>query len=251
MHPDWWTIVLQTINFAILVWVLHRFLYKPVLAMIDARKAKVSEQFEAARQTEEKAKAELAAVEHDRAGIAAEREEALKAAAMRAQEMAQTQRSQAERDAQALTATTRKSLAEERDKALQEAQHLALDLGAAFAQRLLAEIPVQYRAEAWIERIGQHLSDLPQAERDSLAHQLAGGRSLEVVTSSPLPPATATRWKERLHSALGTSADVAFKVNADLIAGAELHFPSAILSFSWQSALKAARSEVGVDARPR
>ena len=42
MHLDWWTIALQTINFAILVWLLHRFLYKPVLRMIDARKAEIA-----------------------------------------------------------------------------------------------------------------------------------------------------------------------------------------------------------------
>ena len=53
MHLDWWTIGLQTVNFAILVWLLHRFLYKPVLAMIDARKAEVRRQFDARRDRRE------------------------------------------------------------------------------------------------------------------------------------------------------------------------------------------------------
>ena len=39
MHFDWWTLALQTINFAILAWLLHRFLYKRVLRVIDARRA--------------------------------------------------------------------------------------------------------------------------------------------------------------------------------------------------------------------
>jgi F-type H+-transporting ATPase subunit b len=83
MHLDWWTIGLQTINFGILVWLLYRFLYKPVLTMIDARKAEVRRQFDTVRDFEAKANAELAAVEAERAGIAAEREAALKAAAAR------------------------------------------------------------------------------------------------------------------------------------------------------------------------
>jgi F-type H+-transporting ATPase subunit b len=41
MALDGWTIALQTVNFAILVWLLHRFLYRPVLRVIDARKAEV------------------------------------------------------------------------------------------------------------------------------------------------------------------------------------------------------------------
>src|SRR6516164_5848682 len=145
MHLDWWTIGLQTINFGVLVWLLHRFLYKPVLIMIDARKAEVRRQFDAAKDVEEKAKAQFAAVEAERAGIAAEREAALKAAAAQSQDMAEARRAKAERDAQALLDATRKALTSERERALDEARRLALDLGADFAQRLLAEIPTQYR----------------------------------------------------------------------------------------------------------
>ena len=250
MHLDWWTIGLQTINFGILVWLLQRFLYKPVLAMIDARKAEVRKQFDAAKAVEDKAKAQLAAIEAERSGIAAEREAALKSAAAQAQELVEARWVQAEREAQALIDATRKSLAEERDKALNEARRLALDLGADFAQRLLAEVPMQYRAEAWIERIEHHLKALPQGERETLVRQLTDGQSLKVVTAAALPSAMADQWKERLHRSLGNSA-ITFEVNPDLIAGAELHFPTAILRFSWQSALWAARTEVGAHARPR
>lgn len=251
MHLDWWTIGLQTINFGILVWLLHRFLYKPVLTMIDARKAEVRRQFDAAKEIEGKAKTQLAAIESERAGIAAEREAALKAAAVQAQEMADARRTLAEREAQALLDSTRKALASERDRALDEARRLALDLGAGFAQRLLAEIPTQYRAEAWIERIENHLKSLSPAERDPLVRQLADGMPLTVVTACELPPAIIDQWKERLRRSLGLSGGVMFEVNPDLIAGTELHFPTAILRFSWQSALLAARTEVSADGRPR
>jgi F-type H+-transporting ATPase subunit b len=251
MHPDWWTIGLQTINFAILVWLLHRFLYKPVLGMIDARKAEIRRQFDAAKEIEEKAKAQLAAVHVEQVGIATERETALKAAASQAQELAEARRTQAERDAQALLDSTRKALASERERALEEARSLALDLGADFAQRLLAEIPMQYRAEAWLERIDHHLKALPQAERDALVQQLADGKHLTVITAAALPPPTQDQWKEQLCRSLAASGGMSFEVNPDLIAGAELHFHTAILRFSWQSALMAARTEMTGHARPR
>lgn len=248
MHLDWWTIGLQTVNFAILVWLLHRFLYKPVLGMIDARKAEVRRQYDEARAVEDKAKAQLAAVEAQRAGIAAEREAALKSAAAQAQEMAETRRAQAERDAQELLDGTRKTLASEREKALEEARRLALDLGADFAQRLLAEVPMQLRAEAWIERIEQHIDALAKSDHDGLARQLADGKALTVITAAPLPAPSADIWRGRLRHSLGDGIQIAFEVNPDLIAGAELHFPTAVLRFSWQSVLAAARSEVGAHA---
>jgi F-type H+-transporting ATPase subunit b len=251
MHLDWWTIGLQTINFGILVWLLHRFLYKPVLTMIDARKAEVVRQFDAAKELEEQAKTRLAAIEAQRAGVAAEREAALKAAAAQVQKMAEARRAQAERDAEALMVSTRKTLASERKGALDEARRVALDLGADFAQRLLAEFPMQYRAEVWIERIEQHLNALPSAERDALVRQLADGSPLTVITACALPVATAEHWKERLGQSLGFSGGMRFEVNPDLIAGAELHFPTAILRFSWQSSLAAARTEAGADGQRR
>ena len=109
MHLDWWTVGLQTINFAILVWLLHRFLYKPVLRMIDVRKAEVQHQYDDAKAIEDKAVEHFKAIEAERAGIAAEREAALRAAAAQAQGITEAHRVQAERDARALLDAGRKN----------------------------------------------------------------------------------------------------------------------------------------------
>lgn len=251
MHPDWWTIALQILNFAILVWLLHRFLYKPVLAMIDARKAEVRRQFDAAKDADAKARAALAEIEARRAGIAAEREAAMKQAAAEAQALAETRRAQAERDAAALLDATRKTLATERDAALAEARLLALDLGTGFAQKLLADIPPALRAEAWIERIEAHLKGLPASEREALARQLAAGAELRVVTASALAPEIAAQWQARLRQALGVAGSAAFAADASLIAGADLYFPDTILRFSWRDTLDAARATMEPDDQPR
>lgn len=244
MHFDWWTLALQTVNFAVLIWLLHRFLYKPVLRMVDARKAEVQKQYAEAKAAEDKTKVHLAAIESERAGIAAERQAALKAAAMQAEGSAKTRRAQAEREAEALLQGTRKTLATERERALAEARRVALDLGVEFARRLLAEVPMQLRAEAWIERIEQHLLALPRTELDALVRQFADGGALTVVTASPLSSETAETWRARLHRPLGDGITIAFDVDPNLVAGAELHFPNAILRFSWQSTLATARSEI-------
>ncbi len=251
MHFDWWTLALQTVNFAVLVWLLHRFLYKPMLRMIDARKADVQKQYDDGKAIEDKAKADLAEIEAERAGIAAEREAVLKTATAQAEEAAKARRVQAEREAQALAEAARKTLAVERERAVAELRRSALDLGAEFARRLLGEVPLQLRAEAWIERIEQHLKALPKTELDTLISQFTDGSALTVVTASPLPPETAEIWRARLRRPLGDGVTITFAANPDLIAGAELHFPTAILRFSWQSVLAAVRSEIGAhgDAR--
>ena len=247
MHFDWSTLALQTVNFAILVWLLHRFLYRPVLRLLDARRAEIDKQYAEAHMAEANAKDELATIEAERAGIAAERSAALEQASAQAAEAAAARRAQAEREAAELLDATRKTLASERGVALAQARRAALDLGTDIAGKLLAEVPMKLRAEAWLARLEEHLAALPQTERDALAKQLVDGAQLTVVTASELPVETAEAWRARLHRALGDQAAIGFGTDRQLVAGAELHFPNAVLSFSWQSALAAMREEIASD----
>ena len=42
MLIDWFTVAAQALNFLILVWLLKRFLYKPILNAIDAREKRIA-----------------------------------------------------------------------------------------------------------------------------------------------------------------------------------------------------------------
>jgi F-type H+-transporting ATPase subunit b len=220
MHFDWWTLALQTVNFAVLVWLLNRFLYKPVLRTVDARRAEIDAHYATLAKADGETGARRAAVEGERAGIAAEREALL-------------------------IEDARKTLAAEREAALGEARQVALDLGAELARRLLAELPAKQRAEAWLERVDQELAELPKSEQESLRASLAeAGAVVTVVTASPLPDGVAEIWRARLGQRLGGGITVAFAVDAALVAGAELHFPTAVLRASWRTAIAALRAEV-------
>jgi len=244
MHFDWWTFGLQTVNFAVLVWLLHHFLYKPLLRMIDERRAEIDKQYAEADAARARAKDELAAIEARQAGIVAERDATLESARERAEELAEERHARAEADARSLVESSRKALVTERDKALAEVRTTALDLGTAIASRLLSEVPVKLRAEAWLDRIVDYLVALAKPELEALLRQIDDGASVTVVTAVSLPPESAEAWRVRLHPVLGDGPAIAFDVDAELIAGAELHFPNAVLSFSWKSAVASVRSEI-------
>jgi F-type H+-transporting ATPase subunit b len=255
MHFDWPTIALQIVNFAVLMWLLQRFLYEPVLRMIGARKADIEQRHGSAKAAEDMAQAGLAEIEAGRASIAAGREAALKAAAAQAEEAAKARRAGAEREASAMLEAARGALAAEREKSLAEARKSALDLGTDIACRLLADVPAGRDGDAWLQRVEDYLALLPKEEVEALARQLDDHAAVTVVTASPLAGETAGMWRSRLQRLLGDKNTIAFDVNPDLIAGAELHFPGAVLRFSWQSALAAVRAEIdghgGADRRAR
>lgn len=251
MHFDWSTFALQTVNFAILVWLLHRFLYKPVLGLVDARRAEIEKQFAEVHDAAARVDADRDAIAAERNGIAAERTAAIKDAMVRAEQEAASRREQVEREAAELIAGARKTISNERARALTEAQREALDLGAQIAGRLLAQVPMALRAEAWIERIEHYLADLPQTEADALRRQVANGAAVKVVTAAALPADVADLWSSRLTRGFGTDIAIEYGVDAGLIAGAELHFPNAILRFSWQTALDAMRAEIEANGNAR
>lgn len=58
MLIDWFTVVAEVVNFLILMWLLKRFLYQPVLDAIDAREQRIANQMRAAEQAQANAAAE-------------------------------------------------------------------------------------------------------------------------------------------------------------------------------------------------
>ncbi len=244
MRFDWWTFALQAVNFAVLVWLLHRFLFQPVKRLTAARRVEIEKQIEQARAADAQAEATLASVRAERAGIAAEHDRVLKEAVVQADASAAAQRQRAAAEAAELLESARKSIAAERGVVLTEARTLAADLGCDIARRLLSEMPIKLRAEAWLERVEQHLLSLAPQERERLAHELAAGVPLKIVSASPLPDDSTCSWRSRLEHVMGTTIAAEFATDPGLIAGVELHFPSGILRFSWHSTLAAIRSEL-------
>jgi F-type H+-transporting ATPase subunit b len=236
MRLDWHTLVLQAVNFAVLVWLLQRFLYRPVLRAVDGRRAEIDKQLADARKAQAEASERLAAAN-------AERSEVLKAAAAEAERAAAARHAAAEREAAALLDEVRKSLAAERREALAEARQAALDLAAALARRLLEELPERLRGEAWLERVAESLAQLPAERRAALIGQLSPASPLAVTTAAALSDDALESWRRRLAGALG-GCPVTFRVDPALGAGVELGFPAANLRFSLQSATEALRAEL-------
>ena len=243
MRLDWSTLALQLANFAVLVWLLQRVLYRPVLRQIDARRAAIEATRAEAARIKESATAERAALDAARAGIALERSAMLKSAAVEAEAAASACRAQGERDAHTFMEATRKALSEEHERLLDELRESALDLAVQMTQRLLAELPAALRDEPWLERIEQHLTSLSAPERTALLGELASGEVVRVVTAATLPEDRAAAWRQRLCRALERDLTIRFETDPRLIAGAELHLPHSILGMGLRRLIDRLREE--------
>src|SRR5271165_4414373 len=90
MLINWFTVCAQAINFLVLVWLLKRFLYKPILHAIDEREKGIAAQLADAEAKKALAQAERDDLQHKKEAFDQERAELLKRAT--AEAMAERQR---------------------------------------------------------------------------------------------------------------------------------------------------------------
>jgi F-type H+-transporting ATPase subunit b len=232
MSFDLWTLGFQAVNVLVLVWLLHRFFWTPVAAMIAERQARSATLLSEAEATRAEADAALAELEATRAAIAAERD-ALLAAAREDAEAARAAligAAQAEADALHDTAKDARVRAASALKAaaLEDAQGLALTI----AGKLAARLDGAAVDAAFLGWLVQAVEDLSEADRKALSRA-----SLEVVSATPPDATSQDRIAAAISAALGGPARLSFRTDPALIAGHELHSPHFILRNSWAADL--------------
>ena len=80
MSIDFGTLALQAVNVLILIWLLQRFFWRPVAAIIAQRRAAAQAMLDDAAKRQAEAEAQMAGIEQVRAGFAQERAAILAAA---------------------------------------------------------------------------------------------------------------------------------------------------------------------------
>lgn len=243
MNFSWWTFALQAINFLILVWLLKRFLFKPVSAIVVRRKEEIASGMAAALAEKQKALDLERELQVQRAGIEAERRKAIEE--QRPQLAAERKRiiDEARAEAEKIHNQAATQLGEERAAATQELFSRTVELAMHLAERLLRELALPSIEHAFLIRVLDYLDHLPAQDRAALVSQL-GPNALLVTTAHTLDAVEEAQWHEQLQKRVGAAAGIKFNSDPALIAGAEITFPSAILRFNWHDALVNAVQEI-------
>lgn len=223
MLIDWFTVVAQAINFLVLVWLLKRYLYHPILAAVDAREQRVAARLAEAAAREEEAASAGQALAREREELAASREERLAAAAREAAVERERLLEAARRDADAQRARLSEALALERENRLDA---LTARLGTevlAIAGQVLGELADEPLALRMAARCLERLRQLPPDERDALRGAMTGSaRPVHVRTAVELPEAMRHSYERALTDLVPGAPPAHFEVARDLVAGVEL-----------------------------
>ncbi len=239
MQLDWTTFALEVLNFLVLVWLLKRFLYKPVLNAITQRQSRIDAVLAESEQKRTEAQALREQYERRLADWEQEKEQ-MRAAMVQ----------EVNRERTLLLAELQASLQAERDKAralearrvaelTRQAEEAAVAQASQFAAALLGRVAGPELEAKLIDVVLKDLQDLPEGQRKAL--RSAGVTSLgpaTIVTAYPMSPTQRQTLTHILEQAAGRPITCTWSEDRELIAGLRVTIGPWILRANLQDELK-------------
>jgi len=239
LELSWSTFLLEIFNFLILVWILKRFLYQPILDVIARRRKTIEEQINKAGQLKADADALKERYEHRLYDWEKERQKALDKL-MR--ELEDNRVNQLE--------NLRTELAQEEEKihvarvrqdkqAMREIEQRALQQSAEFASRLLSEAAGPELENRLFELLLEGLTTLPDEKIDVISSKWGQPPgSIQVTSAYPLADDKRQQLEDALRTVTDLSVPVYYELDSGLRAGLSITIGAWILQLNVRDELQ-------------
>jgi F-type H+-transporting ATPase subunit b len=240
---DWFTVCAQAINFLVLVWLLHRYLYKPVLAAIDAREQKIAAKIKDAETLETKAKAAGEELRKRNQAFDQERDGSMRKATEAGAAQRERLLESAREDSGRLRAQLAQALSAERAELGRQLSMRTQAEVFALTRKALFELAGTSLEDRMVEVFIERLRALPEPQRLALAgpaadtasgaaaHAAAVSRVALVRGAGDASPTVRTNLEAAIHERLGAMV-VRFESAPELICGLELSVAGQKLAWS-------------------
>lgn len=223
MLIDPFTVGAQIVNFLLLVWVLRRVLYGPILHVMREREARVRDELDEARRLREEAEGERERHQQQVAAFAAEQQARQTAVRAEIETWRHEQMEIARQEADARRARWHRAFAAEQRAAAGELRRRVGHEVLSLTRRALGELADATLEERMVSRFVERLREMPADERARLlAAAREDGRRVHVRTAHALPDADRVRLGQAIDEALGAELTSIVETSADLSAGIDL-----------------------------
>lgn len=223
MPVNWFTVVAQIINFLILVWLLKRFLYQPILHALDEREKGIAHRL--AEAEAKQATAERERAEFDRRNEEFDRDRAalLKNAVEEAKEQRQKLLDEARNAADSLTAKRQEELRMEQQRLKEEIRCWIHKEVFAIARKTLKDLADESLEDRMCELFIQRLQALPDLAVDQIAGALTSfDGPVHVRSAFDLTSARQDEIAIEIKKTFDKDVSVHFDTAPEIVSGIEL-----------------------------
>jgi F-type H+-transporting ATPase subunit b len=223
MLTDWFTIVAQAVNFLILVWLMKRFLYKPILHAIDEREKRIATELTNADAKKAEAQKEQDEFQHKNADFDQQRAALLSKATDEAQAERQRLIGEARKAAEALSAKRQETLRNDAHNLNQAISRRAQMEVFAIARKALTDLATVSLEERLGEVFTRRLREMTGKAKEALGEALKTASDPAVVRSAfDVPAEQRAAIQNALNETFSAEIRVRFETAPDLISGIEL-----------------------------
>ena len=223
MLIDWFTVGAQALNFLILVWLLKRFLYKPILNAIDAREKGIATEL-----AEAVAKRTEAQKEHDDFQNKTKAFEEQRSALLgKATDEAKAERErlldETRKEVDSLRAGQETTLRNDQVRLSTEITRLAKDEVFGIARKTLADLATVSLEERMGEVFTRRLREMDGKAKETLGEALKASSEPALLRSSfTLPAEQRAAIQNALNETFSADVRIRFETAPDVVCGIEL-----------------------------
>ncbi len=223
MLIDWFTVGAQALNFLILVWLMKRFLYKPILHAIDAREKRIAAELADADKKKTEAKKESDEFKQKNEEFDQQRAALLRNAADEAKVEGQRLLDEARKAAAAWSTKRQDTLRNEEHNLHQAISRRTQEEVFAIARKALADLATASLEERLGEVFTRRLREMDGQVKAGLAEALETASVPAVVRSAfDLPAEQRAAIQKAINETFSADIPVRFETAPDLISGIEL-----------------------------
>ncbi len=223
MLIDWFTVGAQALNFIILVWLLKRFLYKPILNAVDAREKRIAAELADADAKKAEAQKERDEFQHKIEEFDQQRAALLSKATDEANAERQRLLEDARKAADALSAKRQEALRRDADNLNQAIRRRTQQEVFAIARKALMDLATTSLEERIGEVFTRRLRTMDGKAKEGLAEVLKTASEPALVrTAFDLPAAQRAAIQNALNETFSAEVHVRFETAPDLVSGVEL-----------------------------
>lgn len=230
MQVDWFIVAAQIANFVILVFLLKRFLYAPILDAMDERERRVADQQRGAEEQRVAAEAEARALRERSAEIEQARGRLLEEARAEAETGRKRQLEEARREVDDLRHRWRKDIENERAGFLGALRTEATSALVDALRRSLEGLADASLEDRIVHVFVRHLRETSPEDRDAFG--ASAGGDIRVLTAFDLSSEHRSAIESSLRDDLGLEVAITFDRSADLVCGISLQSDSTELAWS-------------------
>ncbi len=218
MLIDWFTVGAQIVNFLILVYLLKRFLYGPIVKAINEREERVLGRLREAEALQAKADQQAVELAGERKELAAAREKMLVQAREDAEQWRDQAQDRARKEIDAMRRAWEENLRADQESFISRLKTRISDLVFQVSEKALKDLADGTLEASAAERF---MKEVAEQDNKALPELLAKGQAIVIRSGFDLAPETRDRLSSQFN-AMGLESPVEFKIETAIGFGIQL-----------------------------